>query len=82
MDMIPPSYETAIARSPWGIIATYIPSGDLCALSRVNHELNETFAPCLWGNPASHFGTENDRVYGQVKASRQLDAVTDRSQSL
>lgn len=65
MENIPPSYETAVARNPWGLIARYIPSAELCALNRVNHELHQVFAPCLWGNPASHFGTENDRVYGR-----------------
>ena len=63
MDNIPPSYEIAVARNPWRIIAQYIPSTDLCALNRVNKNLNDVFAPYLWGNPASHFGTENDRVY-------------------
>ena len=63
MDTIPPSYESAVARNPWRIVAPYIPSTDLCSLSRVSRRLNEVFAPCLWGNPASHFGTENDRVY-------------------
>lgn len=63
MENIPPSYEIAVARNPWGLIAPYIPSPELCALNRVNHELHHVFAPCLWGNPASHFGTENDRVY-------------------
>ena len=64
MENIPPSYQVAVARNPWGIIAPYISSADLCALNRVNRELHRVFAPCLWGNPASHFGTENDRVYG------------------
>lgn len=63
MENIPPSYEIAVARNPWALIAHYIPSAELCALNRVNHELHHVFAPCLWGNPASHFGTENDRVY-------------------
>lgn len=63
MENIPPSYEAAIARNPWQIISPYIPSAELCALNRVNRRLHEVFAPCLWGNPASHFGTENDRVY-------------------
>ena len=67
MENIPPSYEIAVARNPWGLIAPYIPSAELCALNRVNHELHQVFAPCLWGNPASHFGTENDRVYGGNK---------------
>ncbi|KAL6721055.1 hypothetical protein ACLMJK_000155 [Lecanora helva] len=63
MENIPPSYESATARNPWQIIAPYIPSTDLCALNRVSNGLHEVFAPYLWGNPASHFGTENDRVY-------------------
>ena len=65
MENIPPSYEVAVARNPWSIIAPYIPSAELCALNRVNQELHHVFAPYLWGNPASHFGTENDRVYGK-----------------
>lgn len=64
MENIPPPYEVAVARNPWALIAPYIPSPDLYALTRVNNELHQVFAPCLWGNPASHFGTENDRVYG------------------
>ena len=63
MDNIPPSYESAIARNPWQIVAPYIPSAELCALSRVSQWLHKIFTPYLWGNPASHFGTENDRVY-------------------
>ena len=63
MENVPPSYEIAIARNPWQIVAPYISSNDLCALNRVNHALHKVFAPYLWGNPASHFGTENDRVY-------------------
>lgn len=63
MENIPPSYETATARNPWQLVAPYIPSTDLCALNRVNRKLHKVFAPYLWGNPASHFGTENDRVY-------------------
>lgn len=63
MENIPPSYEFATARNPWALIAPYVPSAELCALNRVNHELHHVFAPCLWGNPASHFGKENDRVY-------------------
>ncbi len=63
MENIPPSYEAAIARNPWQIIAPYIPSVELCALNRVDHRLHQVFAPYLWGDPASHFGTENDRVY-------------------
>ena len=70
MENVPPSYDAAMARNPWSLIAPYIPSAELCALNRVNRELHDVFAPCLWGNPASHFGTENDRVYGKcIKAN-------------
>ena len=66
---IPPSYEEATARDPWALVASYIESADLCAASLVCRRWHEIFAPCLWGNPASHFGTENDRVYGTREAS-------------
>lgn len=66
MENVPPSYDTAIARDPWVIIAPFVPSTDLCALTRVNRKFHHVFAPCLWGNPASHFGTEGDRVFGEM----------------
>ncbi|KAL9044735.1 MAG: hypothetical protein Q9214_002145 [Letrouitia sp. 1 TL-2023] len=65
MDDVPPSYESATRRDHWVIIARYIRSSDdLCAASRVCARWHQIFSPLLWGNPASHFGTENDRVYG------------------
>ncbi|KAL8849808.1 MAG: hypothetical protein Q9221_005224 [Calogaya cf. arnoldii] len=64
MDDIPPSYEAATQRDYWTIIADYIySSDDLCAASRVCKRWHQIYTPLLWGNPASHFGTENDRVY-------------------
>ncbi|CAL5867387.1 uncharacterized protein PFLUO_LOCUS1605 [Penicillium psychrofluorescens] len=63
MDVIPPSYESATARDAWAIIADYIPSSDLCAASLVCLRWHELFMPFLWGDPASHFGTDNDAVY-------------------
>ena len=65
MDVVPPTYETATARDAWAIIARYIPSDDLCAVCLVCHRWHELFVPFLWGAPASHFGTENDAVYGK-----------------
>jgi len=65
MEDIPPSYETATTRDYWAIVAQYIASSDLCAASLVSKRWHEIFAPYLWGNPASHFGTENDAVYGK-----------------
>ena len=64
MDLIPPSYESATDRDAWAIIAHYIPSSDLCAASLVCHRWHNLFMPFLWGDPASHFGTDNDAVYG------------------
>ncbi|MCJ1356217.1 MAG: hypothetical protein MMC33_006211 [Icmadophila ericetorum] len=63
METIPPSYEEATTQDYWKIIAQYIKSSDLCAASLVSRRWHQIFAPYLWGNPASHFGTENDRVY-------------------
>jgi hypothetical protein len=62
---VPPSYEEATTRDYWTIIAQYIRSSDLCSVSLVSRRWHAIFAPYLWGNPASHFGTENDRVYGR-----------------
>ena len=70
MDDIPPSYEAATQQDYWTIIADYIHSSDdLCAASRVCKRWHQIYSPLLWGNPASHFGTENDRVYGQHQRS-------------
>lgn len=63
MEAAPPSYEKATLIDYWDIIARYIPSSDLCSAALVCSRWHATFAPHLWGNPASHFGIENDRVY-------------------
>lgn len=63
MEAAPPSYEKATLTDVWDIAARYIPSGDLCSAALVSSRWHATFAPHLWGNPASHFGIENDRVY-------------------
>ncbi|KAJ5085433.1 hypothetical protein N7532_010204 [Penicillium argentinense] len=63
MNPIPPSYKSATDRDAWAIIAHYIPSSDLCAASLVSHRWHDLFIPFLWGDPASHFGTDNDAVY-------------------
>ncbi|KAI9375416.1 hypothetical protein BJX61DRAFT_539843 [Aspergillus egyptiacus] len=63
METVPPSYQTATTRDAWSIIAHYIPSSDLCAAALVCQKWHAIFTPFLWGNPASHFGTENDEVY-------------------
>lgn len=64
MDDALPSYETAITKDHWKIVAGYIPSRDLCNAALVCQKWHEIFAPQLWGNPASHFGAQNDTVYG------------------
>lgn len=65
MEDVPPSYELATTRNHWTFVAPYIQSSDLCSVSRVCTAWHAIFQPFLWGNPASHFGTENDRVYGE-----------------
>lgn len=63
MNDVLPSYEAANARDYWPIVAQYIPSRDLCAAALVCREWHRIFTRQLWGNPASHFGVENDVVY-------------------
>lgn len=63
MEAAPPSYEKATLTDHWDIVARYVPSNDLCSAALVCSRWHSVFAPHLWGNPASHFGIENDRVY-------------------
>ncbi|PSN63181.1 hypothetical protein BS50DRAFT_623982 [Corynespora cassiicola Philippines] len=63
MDDSLPSYESVIEQNPWELIAHYLPSDDLCSAALVCQKWHEIFTPRLWGNPASHFGVENDTVY-------------------
>ena len=67
MENIPPSYEAAVARDPWQLVAPYISSTSLCALTRVNRALHKQFSPFLWGNPAAHFTGENDDVDSEYR---------------
>ncbi|EXJ60165.1 hypothetical protein A1O7_04317 [Cladophialophora yegresii CBS 114405] len=60
---VPPSYESAVSREAWTIIAPWISSRDLCAACLVCQKWYAIFVPFLWGDPASHFGIENDAVY-------------------
>ncbi|ETI25009.1 hypothetical protein G647_04379 [Cladophialophora carrionii CBS 160.54] len=60
---VPPSYESAVSREAWTIIAPWISSRDLCAACLVSQKWYSIFVPFLWGDPASHFGIENDAVY-------------------
>lgn len=63
MEDVPPSYQSAIDREAWTVIAPYIPSKDLCSACLVCQKWHNLFIPSLWGDPASHFGIENDEVY-------------------
>lgn len=60
---VPPSYESAVSREAWSIIAPWIPSRDLCSACLVCQKWYSIFIPFLWGDPASHFGIANDAVY-------------------
>lgn len=64
MNDVLPSYEAANTRDYWSIIARYISSADLCSAALVCKQWAAIFTRQLWGNPASHFGVENDVVYG------------------
>jgi hypothetical protein len=60
---VPPSYESAVSREAWAVIAPWISSSDLCSACLVSQKWYSIFVPFLWGDPASHFGIENDAVY-------------------
>ncbi|KAL9131898.1 MAG: hypothetical protein Q9217_000258 [Psora testacea] len=81
MEHIPPSYEAAIARDPWQVVANYIPSSSLCALTRVNRNFHRRFSPLLWGNPAAHFTGDSDDL-GSDLGDRIFDALTRFRRSL
>ncbi|KAL0264777.1 hypothetical protein SLS55_000729 [Diplodia seriata] len=63
MNDVLPSYEAANTRDYWSIVARYISSKDLCSAALVCRQWHGIFTRQLWGNPASHFGVENDVVY-------------------
>lgn len=84
MEAAPPSYEKATLTDYLDLVATYIPSSDLCAAALVCSKWHATFSPHLWGNPASHFGIENDRVYvalTKFKRTLQTARLLVRSQT-
>jgi len=78
MDDLLPSYESAINQNPWALVARYLPSESLCSAALVCRAWHEVMTPQLWGNPASHFGVQNDTVYGKAYAAR-LTAPTNFS---
>jgi hypothetical protein len=84
MESAPPSYEKATLADYLDLVASYIPSSDLCAAALVCSKWHATFSPHLWGNPASHFGIENDRVYvalTKFKRTLQTARLLVRSQT-
>lgn len=64
MALHPPTYEIATSRDPWPIIAPYVPVNGLRSACLVCRQWHQTFAPHLWGHPASHFKVEDDSVFG------------------
>ncbi|KAF2756281.1 hypothetical protein EJ05DRAFT_512806 [Pseudovirgaria hyperparasitica] len=58
-----PSYDHAVSRDHWNLVARYIRSRDLCAAVLVCKEWYRILQPHLWGSPASHFGIANDAAY-------------------
>lgn len=84
MESAPPSYEKATLADYLDLVANYIPSSDLCSAALVCSKWHATFSPHLWGNPASHFGIENDRVYvalTKFKLTLQTARLLVRSQT-
>ena len=84
MEAAPPTYEKATLADWLDLVAKYIPSSDLCAAALVCSKWHATISPHLWGNPASHFGIENDRVYvalTKFKRTLQTARLLVRSQT-
>ena len=83
MESTPPSYLQATTRDHWSIISSFVRSQDLCSAALVCRAWNWTFTPQLWGNPASHFGTENDAVYvALVRFKRTLGWAREATREL
>jgi hypothetical protein len=74
MEDAPPNYQLSNTRDHWSIIARYIHSEDLCSAALVSKRWHELVVPRLWGNPASHFGTEDDSVYGEIITSTNINS--------
>ncbi|PGH27555.1 hypothetical protein AJ80_00796 [Polytolypa hystricis UAMH7299] len=72
MENPPPSYEVATARDAWRIVAHYIPSSDLCAVSLVSRRWHEIFVPFLWGAPASHFVADKEAGHAALTRFRRV----------
>jgi hypothetical protein len=76
MDDLLPSYETAIHQDPWELVARYLSSDNLCAAALVCRKWHQIMTPQLWGSPASHFGVQNDTVYGTLAYTRSRSQLT------
>lgn len=63
MESAPPTYEDATLIDYLDVIARYMPLRDLTAAALVCSRWHAVFAPHIWGNPTSHFGIGDDRVY-------------------
>jgi hypothetical protein len=83
MEALPPTYEKATLADYLELVAPYLQSNDLCTAALVCSKWHAAFSPHLWGNPASHFGIENDRVYvalTKFKRTLQIARLLVRSQ--
>nr|POE51132.1 hypothetical protein CFP56_70509 [Quercus suber] len=72
MEAAPPSYDKATSVKHWDLIARYVPSEDLCSACLVCSAWHTTFSPQLWGSPASHFGTDDDRVHVALTCYKRI----------
>lgn len=82
MDDLLPSYESAIQRDPWILVAPCLSSDSIYSAALVCKRWHEIFTPHLWGSPASHFGVENDTVYGKLSRSSTDRTHTESRKSL
>ncbi|KAK6432011.1 hypothetical protein LTR95_011822 [Oleoguttula sp. CCFEE 5521] len=68
MEVAPPTYEAATLRDPIAIIAPYISSNCLLSAALVSRSWHEVLVTQLWGNPSSHFDTEDDQLHAALSA--------------
>jgi hypothetical protein len=59
----PPSYESALYKELWSIVAPYVHTSGLYNACLVSRSWHHIFSPFLWSHPGSRFGIDNDDVY-------------------
>lgn len=65
MDAAPPTYEHAVVRDYWSLVAPHLGLQDLLNATLVCQAWNKIFSRALWGSPLRHFKAEDFVHQGQ-----------------